>query len=99
MGSRGCWGRSSFDIDVAGSYKLCAALAEQRRSRRSIVQSRNDEAALAYYNELRARDRSHNAALRQLGNRLVDILHGCLKTGTLYNQATAWSHRYQHLAA
>ena len=31
---------------------------------------------------------SHNAALRQLGNRLVGILHGCLKTGTLYNQAT-----------
>jgi transposase len=59
----------------------------------------HDEGARAYYNELRARDMSHNAALRQLGNRLVGILHGCLKTGTLYNQATAWSHRYQHLAA
>ena len=59
----------------------------------------HDKGARAYYDELRARDMSHNAALRQLGNRLVGILHGCLKTGTLYNQATAWSHRYQHLAA
>ncbi|MFI1354466.1 hypothetical protein ACH4TV_12900 [Streptomyces sp. NPDC020898] len=31
-------------------------------------------------------------ALRQLGNRLVGILHGCLKTRTLYDEATAWSH-------
>jgi len=33
------------------------------------------------------------AALRQLGNRLVGILHGCLKTRTLYNENTAWAHR------
>ena len=26
-------------------------------------------------------------------HRLVGILHGCLKTGTLYDEATAWSHR------
>ncbi|MGI5324272.1 IS110 family transposase [Actinomadura nitritigenes] len=59
----------------------------------------HDTGARAYYDELRAREIGHNAALRQLGNRLVGILHGCLKTGTHYNQATAWSHRYQHLAA
>ena len=29
-------------------------------------------------------------ALRQVANRLVGILHGCLKTRTLYNEATAW---------
>ena len=34
----------------------------------------------------------HTAALRQLGNRLVGILHGCLKTRTPYDEATAWSH-------
>ena len=34
----------------------------------------------------------HNAALRQLANRLVGILHGCLKTRTLYDETTAWSH-------
>src|SRR3954454_5635411 len=33
-----------------------------------------------YYDQLRARGVAHHAALRQLGNRLVGILHGCLKT-------------------
>jgi transposase len=55
--------------------------------------------ARSYYDQLRARDVSHFAALRQLGNRLVGILHGCLKTGTLYNEATAWSHRAEISAA
>ncbi|MGV9677750.1 IS110 family transposase, partial [Nocardia sp. NPDC003482] len=32
----------------------------------------------------------HHAALRQLANRLVGILHGCLKTRTLYDEAAAW---------
>lgn len=49
--------------------------------------------ARAYYDQLRARDVSHFAALRQLGNRLVGILHGCLKTSTHYDETTAWSHR------
>jgi len=49
--------------------------------------------ARAYYDTLRARGTGHHAALRQLGNRLVGILHGCLKTATLYNEHTAWSHR------
>jgi hypothetical protein len=49
--------------------------------------------ARAFYDELRARDIEHNDALRRLSNRLVGILHGCLKTGTLYDEATAWGHR------
>ena len=49
--------------------------------------------ARAYYDQLRARGTGHHAALRQLSNRLVGILHGCLKTRTLYSEATAWSHR------
>jgi hypothetical protein len=55
--------------------------------------------ARAYYDQLRARGAGHNAALRQLANRLVGILHGCLKTRTLYNEATAWSHHTAHAAA
>ncbi|WP_127509774.1 IS110 family transposase [Actinoplanes solisilvae] len=47
--------------------------------------------ARAYYDRQRARGAGHNPALRQLANRLVGILHGCLKTGTPYNEATAWS--------
>ena len=36
---------------------------------------------------IRARGTGHHAALRQLANRLVGILHGCLKTGTPYDEA------------
>ena len=49
--------------------------------------------ARAFYDELRDRGLDHNAALRALSNRLVGILHGCLKSRTLYDEATAWSHR------
>ncbi|GAA4236077.1 IS110 family transposase [Streptosporangium album] len=59
----------------------------------------HDREVRAYYDQLRARDVGHNAALRQVGNRLVGILHGCLKTRTHYDQTTAWSHRSQDLAA
>jgi transposase len=53
--------------------------------------------ARAYYDQLRARGAGHRAALRQLGNRLVGILHGCLKTSTVYDEATAWAHHQQDL--
>jgi hypothetical protein len=49
--------------------------------------------ARALHDELRARGIEHNDALRRLANRLAGILHGCLKTRTLYDEATAWSHR------
>jgi len=49
--------------------------------------------ARAFYDDLRARGIEHNDALRRLASRLVGILHGCLKTRTLYDEATAWSHR------
>jgi transposase len=49
--------------------------------------------ARALYDDLRARGIEHNDALRRLASRLVGILHGCLKTRTLYDEATAWSHR------
>ncbi|MFC5950744.1 hypothetical protein ACFQH9_20960, partial [Pseudonocardia lutea] len=42
----------------------------------------------------RARRIGHHAALRQLGNRLVGILHGCLKTRTHYDETTAWAHHH-----
>jgi hypothetical protein len=46
--------------------------------------------ARACYDRQRARGLGHNAALRQVSNRLVGILHGCLKTRTSYDEATAW---------
>jgi transposase len=53
--------------------------------------------ARVYYDRQRARGAEHNAALRQLANRLVGILHGCLKTRTRYDEATAWSHHRKDL--
>jgi transposase len=46
--------------------------------------------ARALYDAERARGTDHNAALRKLANRLVGILHGCLKTRTRYDEQTAW---------
>lgn len=46
--------------------------------------------ARAYYDHQRARGSGHHPALRQLANRLTGILHSCLKTRTLYDEATAW---------
>jgi hypothetical protein len=45
-----------------------------------------------YYQQLHDRKIGHQAALRQLANRLVGILHGCLKIHTTYNEHTPWSH-------
>jgi len=68
--------------------RLADALHRQAQS--ALIAS---PGARACYDEHRARGLDHDAALRALSNRLVGILHGCLKTRTLYDEATAWSHR------
>jgi hypothetical protein len=45
--------------------------------------------ARAFYDQQRASGHGHNDALRRLANRLVGILHGCLKTRTPYDENTA----------
>jgi len=54
--------------------------------------------ARAYYDQQRARGVGHRAALRQLGNRLVGILHGCLKHGKKYDESIAWAYHQKDLA-
>lgn len=49
--------------------------------------------ARLYYDQRRATGDSHHQALRILGNRLVGILHGCLRHHTPYNEDRAWAHR------
>jgi hypothetical protein len=49
--------------------------------------------ARAYYDELRAGEVGHDDALRRVASRLTGILHGCLKHGADYDEATAWAHR------
>ena len=43
--------------------------------------------------ELRAHDTGHDDAMRRVTSRFTGILHGCLKHGRDYDEATAWSHR------
>ena len=50
--------------------------------------------ARAHYDRQRGRGATHHQALRALANRLVGILHGCLRHHTRYDETTAW-----HLAA
>jgi len=46
--------------------------------------------ARAYYDLHRGRGKTHNQALRALANRLVAILHGCLRHGQPYDDSVAW---------
>jgi len=55
--------------------------------------------ARAYYDQHRAAGDTHHQALRALANRLVGILHGCLRHHTAYNEDTAWAHRTPATAA
>lgn len=67
------------------NHRLIDALGLQ-----AFAALRRSPGARTYYDQLRARGTGHHAALRQLGNRLVGILHGCLKTGALYDETKAW---------
>ncbi|WP_371666467.1 transposase [Streptomyces sp. NBC_00289] len=60
--------------------------------RQAFCALQNSPGVRRYYNKQRARELDYNPALRQVGNRLVGILHGCLKTRTRYDEATAWAH-------
>lgn len=50
--------------------------------------------ARALYDRRRAAGDTHSGALRVVANRLVAILHGCLRTHTTYDEHTAWAHRH-----
>ena len=83
---------------ASGTKKV--VLARYARNRRlgdalqqwAFCSLRGSPGARAYYQQLRDRRIGHEAALRQLANRFVGILHGCLKTHTLYDEHTAWAH-------
>ena len=54
--------------------------------------------ARAFYDQRRTAGDTHHRALRALANRLVGLLHGCLRHDTLYDEHTAWAHRHQQAA-
>lgn len=49
--------------------------------------------ARTFYDQRRTAGDLHHQALRALGNRLVGILHGCLRHHTHYDEHKAWAHR------
>jgi transposase len=70
----------------ARNRRLADALYQQAFSALS-----NSSGARAYYDRHRARGATHHQALRALANRLVGILHGCLRHHTHYDETTAWA--------
>ncbi len=52
--------------------------------------------ARAYYDAHRAKGDTHHQALRALGNRLVGILHGCLRKKIKYDEVIAWPEPDDH---
>jgi hypothetical protein len=54
--------------------------------------------ARAFYDRHRAAGDSHHQALRVVANRLVGILHGCLVSGTPYDETVAWGTRAETAA-
>jgi transposase len=78
------WVHNDRLIDALGQQAFCALTVSP--------------GARAYYDRQRARGAGHRAALRQLANRLVGVLHGCLKTGTTYDEVKAWNNQQEDLA-
>jgi transposase len=54
--------------------------------------------ARGYYDRCRAAGQSHPQALRALANRLVGILHGCLRHRSPYDEHKAWPTAIHHAA-
>ena len=83
------------------SGKKRAVLARHVRNRRlydaidqwAFCAISTSPGARAFYDQHRAADDTHHQALRALGNRLVGILHGCLRHKATYDEHTAWAHR------
>jgi hypothetical protein len=55
--------------------------------------------ARAFYDAQRARGATHYQALRALANRLVGILHGCLRHQTVYDEHLAWHSQPDNLSS
>ena len=83
------------------SGKKRAVLARHVRNRRlydaidqwAFCALTNSPGARTFYDAHRAAGDTHHQALRALGNRLVGILHGCLRHRTHYDEHKAWAHR------
>lgn len=83
------------------SGKKRAVLARHIRNRRlydaidqwAFCALSTSPGARTFYDQHRDAKQTHHQALRALGNRLVGILHGCLRHQQHYSEHTAWAHR------
>ncbi|MDT5356607.1 MAG: hypothetical protein QOJ56_5139 [Mycobacterium sp.] len=83
------------------SGKKRAVLARHVRNRRlydaidqwALCATSTSPGARSFYDQHRVAGDTHHQGLRVLGNRLVGILHGCLRHHSPYNEHTAWAHR------
>ena len=78
-GATSCWPASPANHRLSDAlYQwACTALTSSAEAR-------------ALYDAHHAQGATHHSALRALSNRLVGILHGCLRHYTAYNPAIAW---------
>ena len=96
---------AGLDVTVASGRKH-TVLARHVRNRRlydaidkwAFSSLRSSPGCRSYYDQRRATGDLHHQALRALGNRLVGILHGCLRYGVIYDEAVAWEHRIEKAA-
>jgi len=86
---------------TVASGKKRAVLARHVRNRRlydaldqwAFCAISSSPGAREFYDQHRAAGDTHHQALHALGNRLVGLLHGCLRHHTPYNEHIAWAHR------
>jgi transposase len=86
---------------TVASGKKRAVLARHVRNRRlydaidqwAFCALTSSPGARTFYDQRRAAGDLNHQALRALGNRLVGILHGCLRHNTQYDEHKAWAHR------
>jgi transposase len=86
---------------TVASGKKRAVLARHVRNRRlydaidqwALCATSTSPGARSFYDQHRVAGDTHHQGLRVLGNRLVGILHGCLRHHSPYNEHTAWAHR------
>src|SRR5208283_3119380 len=86
---------------TAKCRKNYAVLARHVRNRRlydaidqwAFCALTSSPGARTFYDQRRTAGDLNHQALRALGNRLVGILHGCVRDRTQYDEHKAWAHR------
>jgi transposase len=84
---------SGKSLVVLARYKTNKRLRDALRQQ-AFCALTSSPGARAFYDAHRAAGDGHDKALRALANRLVGVLHGCLRHQTPYDETTAWSHRH-----